>query len=77
MEQTILPDPRPLLASITAPTLLLWGDKDAFIPITNAQDYLAALPNARLVTLRNIGHLPQEEAPAESLTPLRAFLDGS
>ena len=77
MEQTILPDPRSLLAGIKAPTLLLWGDKDAFIPITNAQDYLAALPNARLVTLHDIGHLPQEEAPTESLTPLRAFLDDS
>ena len=76
MEQTVLRDPRPLLASITAPTLLLWGDKDALIPISNAQDYLAAMPNARLVTLPGIGHVPQEEAPAESLAPLRAFLDG-
>jgi len=76
MEQTVLQDPRPLLASITAPTLLLWGDKDTLIPISNAQDYLAAMPNARLVTLPGIGHLPQEEAPAKSLAPLRAFLDG-
>jgi pimeloyl-ACP methyl ester carboxylesterase len=75
MEQTVLPDPRPLLARIVAPTLLLWGDKDALIPISNAQDYLAAMPTARLVTLPGIGHLPQEEAPAESLVPLRAFLD--
>lgn len=76
MEQTVLRDPRPLLARITAPTLLLWGDKDAMIPISNAQDYVAAMPNARLVTLPGIGHLPQEEAPAESLVKLRAFLDG-
>ena len=75
MEQTVLRDPRPLLARIAAPALLLWGDKDAMIPISNARDYLAAMPNARLVTLPGIGHLPQEEAPAESLVPLRAFLD--
>jgi pimeloyl-ACP methyl ester carboxylesterase len=75
MQQTVLRDPRPMLARITAPTLLLWGDKDALIPISNAQDYLAAMPNARLVTLPGIGHLPQEEAPTVSLVPLRAFLD--
>jgi pimeloyl-ACP methyl ester carboxylesterase len=74
MEQSVLTDPRPALAGITAPTLLLWGEKDALIPIANARDYLAALPNARLVALPDIGHVPQEEAPAESLVPLRAFL---
>ena len=75
MQQTVLRDPRPLLARITAPTLLLWGDKDALVPISNAQDYLAAMPSARRVTLPGVGHLPQEEASAESLAPLRAFLD--
>jgi pimeloyl-ACP methyl ester carboxylesterase len=76
MEQTVLRDPRPMLARITAPTLLLWGDKDAMIPISNARDYLAAIPNAHLVTLPGIGHLPQEEAPAKSLAKLQAFLPG-
>ena len=76
MEQLVLRDPRPLLASITAPTLLLWGEKDAMIPVGNAQDYLAAMPDARLVKLPGAGHVPQEEAPAESLVPLRAFIDG-
>lgn len=74
MEQTILRDPRPMLKQITAPTLLIWGDQDALIPISNAPDYLAAIPNARLITLPGIGHLPQEEAPADSLAPLRTFL---
>ena len=76
MEQSVLREPGPLLASITAPALLLWGEKDALIPIGNARDYLAAMPNARLATLPGVGHLPQEEAPAESLVPLLAFLDG-
>jgi pimeloyl-ACP methyl ester carboxylesterase len=74
MGQTELVDPRPLLRRIEAATLLLWGEKDAFIPITNAQDYLAALPHARLVALPGLGHVPQEEAPAEALKPVAAFL---
>ncbi|MBU8546290.1 alpha/beta fold hydrolase [Roseomonas sp. ROY-5-3] len=70
----VLPDPVPLLGRITAPTLLLWGERDGMIPVTNAQDYLAALPDATLVTLPGIGHVPQEEAPRETLVPLRDFL---
>jgi pimeloyl-ACP methyl ester carboxylesterase len=74
MEQLVLQDPRPLLAQITAPTLLLWGEQDAMIPVANAQDYLRALPNARLVTLPGVGHLPHEEAAAPSVALVRAFL---
>lgn len=29
-----------------APTLLLWGEKDAMIPISNADDYRRAMPTA-------------------------------
>jgi pimeloyl-ACP methyl ester carboxylesterase len=74
MQQTILRDPVPLLQRIQAPTLLLWGERDGLIPITNAADYLKAMPNARLVRLPGIGHVPQEEAPQASLAPVRAFL---
>jgi pimeloyl-ACP methyl ester carboxylesterase len=74
MQQLVLQDPVPMLRRIQAPTLLLWGEKDAMIPITNAQDYLAAIPGSRLVALPGIGHLPQEEKPAAGLTAVRAFL---
>jgi pimeloyl-ACP methyl ester carboxylesterase len=74
--QTILQDPRPLLARITAPTLLLWGDKDQMIPSGNSQDYLVALPESQLVLLPGLGHVLFEEAPAQSLPPLQQFLAG-
>ena len=74
MGQVVLQDPVPLLQRITAPTMLLWGEKDAMIPATNAADYKRELPNSTLVTLPNLGHLPFEEAPARSLEPVRAFL---
>ncbi len=67
-------DPTARLGRITAPTLLLWGEQDAMIPVANAQDYLRAIPNARLVTLPGVGHLPQQEAPAASLPAVRDFL---
>jgi pimeloyl-ACP methyl ester carboxylesterase len=75
MRQTVLVPPEPFLRGITVPVLLLWGQEDAMIPVANAQDYLAELPDARLVTLPGVGHVPQEEAPDESLAPVLEFLD--
>lgn len=74
MAQTVLVDPAPLLRQIRAPTLLVWGNRDALIPIANAADYLRWLPDARLVTLDGAGHLPQEEDPERSLAAVAAFL---
>jgi len=74
MEQMNLQDPVPFLRRIEAPTLLIWGGRDAMIPIAHAADYLRALPHARRVTVPGAGHLPQEEAPAAALPELRAFL---
>lgn len=74
MGQDRLADPVPLLRRIQAPTLLVWGEKDRMVPATNAADYLEALPGSKLVTFPELGHVPQEEAPATSLEPVRAFL---
>ena len=74
MQQTVLQDPVPSLATIKVPTLLLWGEKDAFIPIANSNDYLKVMPNAKRVSLPDIGHLPQEEQPAIGLQALKEFL---
>ena len=74
MQQTVLQDPVPSLASIQVPTLLIWGEKDAFIPISNSNDYLKVMPNAKRVSLPNIGHLPQEEQPSIGLAALKEFL---
>ncbi len=74
--QTVLTDPAPRLGSITAPTLLLWGEQDQMIPVRNAQDYLQLMPNARLVRLPGMGHVPFEESPAAALPPLERFLAG-
>lgn len=73
--QTILQDPIPLLRKIRAPTLLLWGEEDAMIPISNAADYVAALPECHLVRLPGLGHVPQEESPVSSLPPVLDFLN--
>jgi pimeloyl-ACP methyl ester carboxylesterase len=77
MSQVVLHDPAPTLARIKAPTLLLWGEKDGIIPISNAAEYLRDLPQAKLVRLPNLGHVPFEEDPAASLAPVERFLSGA
>lgn len=73
--QTILDDPRPLLRSITAPALVVWGEMDALIPLSRAGCFAEALPAATLVTLPGLGHMPHEEDPDVPLAPVREFLN--
>lgn len=51
--------------SISCPTLLIWGDHDVMAPLTGAQDLCSRLTDARLVVLRDVGHTPMIERPAE------------
>jgi pimeloyl-ACP methyl ester carboxylesterase len=74
MEQMLPLDPEPVLRHLAAPTLLMWGEADHMIPFANAGDYLRVMPHARLVSFSDLGHVPQEEAPDESLPALRQFL---
>ena len=74
MAQVMLVPPEPLLRQVAAPTLIVWGERDAMIPYTNAADYLKAMPHARLLALPGLGHVPQEEAPAETVGAIAAFL---
>lgn len=74
LAQTLLQEPGPLLRQIQAPTLLVWGEADAMIPVSNARDYLQDLPGSRLVSWPQVGHLPQEEAAQLSLKAVVDFL---
>jgi pimeloyl-ACP methyl ester carboxylesterase len=74
LEQVDLHPPEPMLKRITAPVLLLWGERDAMIPFSNAQDYTRVLANSQLVAFPGLGHVPMEEDPARSLAPVIDFL---
>ena len=74
MAQTVLVDPLPILKQITAPTLLVWGEQDGMIPFANSNDYLKAIAGSKRVSFEGVGHLPHEEAPAESVGAVREFL---
>lgn len=64
------------ISEITAPTLLLWGAEDKLIYASAATTFAERLPNAAIVILENVGHLPMEEAPAASANAVRRFFEG-
>jgi pimeloyl-ACP methyl ester carboxylesterase len=74
MAQNVLVEPEPLLRLIQAPTILLWGERDAMVPFTNAGDYQRAIENVQLVSFPDLGHLLQEEAPARTVKSVQAFM---
>jgi pimeloyl-ACP methyl ester carboxylesterase len=61
----------PKLASTAhLPVLLVWGDRDAIIPIEHGQQALSELANARLVIFPGAGHEPHRHDPERFTTLL-------
>lgn len=63
------------LASITAPTLVVVGDRDE--PFVKGSHYMAGkIPNASLVVIEGCGHAPPVTHPEPFTAALRTFLEG-
>jgi pimeloyl-ACP methyl ester carboxylesterase len=52
-----------LTRKVTAPTLLIWGEKDSTFPVRLAPRLAEAIPGSRVVILENVGHIPHLETP--------------
>jgi pimeloyl-ACP methyl ester carboxylesterase len=63
-----------LASEITAPTLVVRGDRDLVIPREMVEDVLADVPNAELVELEDCGHSPPVDALDELLETVESFL---
>lgn len=62
------------IPTITAPTLVLWGDQDPWIPLADGERFAREIAGARLIVYPGVGHLPQEEVAAQSAADVGAFL---
>jgi rifampin ADP-ribosylating transferase len=51
--------------TIDVPTVVLWGEDDAYLPLAEQQALTGAIPGARLVTYPATGHIVQWERPRE------------
>jgi pimeloyl-ACP methyl ester carboxylesterase len=67
-------DIAPVLSSVRAPTLVIWGAEDRLLPPSLGAVFCAEIPDCRLVTLERCAHVPMLEAPNELNAALRSFL---
>lgn len=63
-----------MVAGLTMPTLVMWGDEDIITPPAGCARIAAAVPDRRTAVLPGLGHAFATEAPAIFNQALAAFL---
>jgi pimeloyl-ACP methyl ester carboxylesterase len=69
-------DPRlpSLLRRLGIPTLIVWGQQDAIVPVNCGEVYQRNIRGSRLVIMEQCGHVPQIEKPREFVNIVSEFL---
>ncbi|MGE0595625.1 MAG: alpha/beta fold hydrolase [Hyphomonadaceae bacterium] len=62
------------LSAIVAPTLIMQGAADNLVSPADAPKFRDAIAGSELISLDGVGHLPQEEVPAETAAAVQEFL---
>jgi pimeloyl-ACP methyl ester carboxylesterase len=62
------------MTDVRAPTLILWGEKDALVPVAHAARFDQDIKDSRAIVYKGIGHMPQLEIPERSANDAREFL---
>jgi pimeloyl-ACP methyl ester carboxylesterase len=60
---------------ITAPTLVLAGERDRLVDVRVSPQVARAIPDSRLLMLDDVGHVAQMEVPVTVARAVLAFLD--
>ncbi len=70
------PDAAIYLLSITCPVLVMVGRHDTFSPVSQHEDMVALLPDARLVVIEEAGHFAPLERPKATADAFVPFVTG-
>lgn len=62
------------LGDVDAPTHIIWGEDDTWIPPERAERLHTAIPHSTVTTVPGAGHLIQLDAPARLATELHGWL---
>lgn len=62
------------LKQVIAPTLVLWGDRDAKTPRALSEQIVAGVKDARLAVIPEAGHLSNVDNPAAFVDELNGFI---
>lgn len=63
------------VGKITAPTLIIWGDQDAFCGRSDQQALLSAIKGSQLSVYHGAGHAVHWEEPERVASDLKAFIE--
>ena len=64
----------PLAAGVQTKTLLIWGEKDAVVPVDCGKQFEESMPNAELKIIPGAGHLVEMEDPAGTAELIAAHI---
>jgi pimeloyl-ACP methyl ester carboxylesterase len=67
-------DFRDRLPEIRQPTLIVWGEQDAIIPVKDAHEFERLIPDSRKVVMKETGHVPMAERPGTFNELMMEFL---
>ena len=56
------------------PALVVWGDSDTIIPLSEGEYLTSILPNASLSIMKNVNHIPYLEDNAAMMELILNFL---
>ena len=62
------------IKKVKQPALVMWGEKDRWIPLRHVACFCKDMKNSTSVTYPEAGHVPMEEIPEKSVADARAFL---
>ncbi|MFZ5570825.1 MAG: alpha/beta fold hydrolase [Thermodesulfobacteriota bacterium] len=62
------------ISGIKVPTLLLWGEKDHWIPVSQVEQWCRDLPEIHAIIYSGVGHVPQMEIPEQSAADVHKWL---
>jgi pimeloyl-ACP methyl ester carboxylesterase len=63
----------PLLKGLPLPSLIVWGDKDRLLHFSGAAILESLMPKAKVVIMKNMGHVPMVESPKKTAADFLAF----
>lgn len=71
------PSVKALLPKLTIPMLLIWGQKDRFVPPILANQFAQYNEKLQLLNLEDVGHCPHDECPEQVNQAILDWMDKS
>lgn len=74
VEYSTHPTLKERIKEVKAPTLLMWGREDRWVPVELVQQWIEDVRNIQHIIYDGVGHIPMEELPLPTVRDALAFL---